>query len=170
MDIAAIFLMLTVMIVVGMYVGQPYLQRRGFRLTREGREHSTLLAEYDRIVNALQELEFDQSLGKIPAEDYPEQRTELLAKGAHLLRKIDASSGEEASHDVESRIESVVAAQRADASASTPSVVLDDDELESMLVARRKNRKDKSAGFCPKCGKPILVSDSFCPSCGKAIS
>jgi len=46
----------------------------------------------------------------------------------------------------------------------------DDDDLESMIAARRKTRKEKSAGFCPKCGKPILVSDRFCPSCGKAIN
>ncbi len=30
-------------------------------------------------------------------------------------------------------------------------------------------RKDKTAGFCPKCGKPVLQSDVFCPSCGKYI-
>jgi predicted amidophosphoribosyltransferase len=48
--------------------------------------------------------------------------------------------------------------------------VLDDDDLESMISARRKTRKEKSAGFCPKCGKPVQVSDRFCPSCGKAIN
>jgi predicted amidophosphoribosyltransferase len=39
-----------------------------------------------------------------------------------------------------------------------------------MIAARRKEHKSKSAGFCPKCGKPVLADDKFCPSCGKALT
>jgi len=179
MDIGAIFFILAVVTLVGMYVGQPYIQRRGRRATQEDHEYSALMAEYDRAVNTLQELDFDNALGKVPAEDYPRQRAELLAKGADLLRKLDALTpvpspsgrgGRSEGKDAESRMEAAVASRRADASAKRAATVLDDDDLESMLAARRKNRKEKSAGFCPKCGKPILVSDRFCPSCGKVIN
>jgi len=170
MDIGAIFFTLAVVTLVGMYVGQPYIQRRGRRATQEDHEYSALMAEYDRAVNTLQELDFDNSLGKVPAEDYPHQRAELLAKGADLLRKLDAMQPQETGRDAESRMEAAVASQRADASAKKAVTVLDDDELESMLAARRKTRNGRSAGFCPKCGKSILVSDRFCPSCGKAIN
>jgi len=129
-----------------------------------------LMADYDRAVNTLQELDFDNALGKVPADDYPRQRAELLAKGADLLRKLDAMQPQETGRDAESRIEAAVASRRADTSASNPAAVLDDDDLESLIAARRKTRKEKSAGFCPKCGKPILVSDRFCPSCGKATN
>ena len=177
MDIGAIFFTLAVVTLVGMYVGQPYIQRRGRHASQEDHEVSTLMAEYDRAVNTLQELDFDNALGKVPAEDYPRQRAELLAKGADLLRKLDAitpsaSNGKQAkgeSHNAESRIEAAVASRRADASAQA-GAILDDDDLESLIAARRKARNGKSAGFCPKCGKPILVSDRFCPSCGKAIN
>lgn len=181
MDIGAIFFILAVVTLVGMYVGQPYIRRRGRRATQEDREYSALMAEYDRAVNTLQELDFDNALGKVPADDYPAQRAELLAKGADLLRKLDsfapapAPNGssektENKDKDAESRMEAVVASRRADSSAQKAVAALDDDDLESMIAARRKVRKDKSAGFCPKCGKPILVSDRFCPSCGKAIN
>jgi hypothetical protein len=183
MDIGAIFFTLAVVTLVGMYVGQPYLRRRGRRATQEDREYSALMAEYDRAVNTLQELDFDHALGKIPAEDYPQQRAELLAKGADLLRKLDAlassssvevsPNGEKAKaqgEDAESRMEAAVASHRADASAQGAAPTLDDEDLEAMIASRRKSRKEKSAGFCPKCGKPILASDRFCPSCGKAIS
>jgi rubrerythrin len=136
----------------------------------EDHEYSTLMADYDRTVNTLQELDFDNALGKVPVEDYPIQRTALLAKGAELLRKLDAMQSQEAERDAESRIEAAVASRRADASEQKAVPVLDDDDLESMIAARRKTRNGKSAGFCPKCGKPILVSDRFCPSCGKAIN
>ena len=170
MDIGAIFFALAVVTLVGMYVGQPYIQRRGRRATQEDREYSSLMAEYDRAVNTLQELDFDNALGKVPAEDYPRQRAELLAKGADLLRKLDMMRPQETTRDAESRLEATVASRRADASAEKSVSMLDDEDLESMIATRRKSRKDKSAGFCPKCGKPILVSDRFCPSCGKAIN
>lgn len=168
MDIGAIFFTLALVALVGMYVGQPYIQRRGRRATQEDHEYSTLMAEYDRAVNTLQELDFDNALGKVPAEDYPEQRAALLSKGADLLRKLDATGPKETGSDAESLMEAAVASRRADASAAKPATVLDDDALESLIATRRKTRKEKSAGFCPKCGKPILVSDRFCPSCGKA--
>jgi len=179
MEIGAIFFTLAVVTLVGMYVGQPFIQRRGRRATQEDHEGSALLADYDRAVNTLQELDFDNALGKIPAEDYPQHRAELLAKGADLLRKLDALSPSPLSspsgapkkrggRDAESRMEAAVASRRADA--STSAAAMDDDDIESMIASRRKVRKEKSAGFCPKCGKPILVSDRFCPSCGKAIS
>jgi len=176
MDIGAIFFTLAVVTLVGMYVGQPFVQRRGRRSTQEDHEYSTLMADYDRAVNTLQELDFDNALGKVPVEDYPRQRAELLAKGAALLRKLDElapSTSQKAKgqgKDAESRMEAAVASRRADSSEQKAVAVLDDDDLESMIAARRKTRNGKSAGFCPKCGKPILVSDRFCPSCGKAIN
>ena len=179
MDIGAIFFTLAVVTLVGLYVGQPYIQRRGRRASQEDREYSALMAEYDRAVNTLQELDFDNALGKVPAEDYPKQRADLLAKGADLLRRLDAfalspsSSGKgvrDEGKDAESRLEAAVASRRADASAKKSVSSLDDDDLEAMIASRRKTHKDKSAGFCPKCGKPILISDRFCPSCGKALN
>ena len=179
MEIGAIFFILAVVTLVGMYVGQPYIQRRGRHATQEDHDVSALMAEYDRAVNTLQELDFDNSLGKVPAEDYPPQRAELLAKGAELLRKLDSLTQSpspngrgamEESKNAESRIEAAVASRRADASGSSVPGTLDDDELEAMIASRRKMHKEKSAGFCPKCGKPVMVSDRFCPSCGKAIN
>jgi hypothetical protein len=180
MDIGAIFFTLAVITLVGMYVGQPFIQRRGRRASQEDHQLSALMAEYDRAVNTLQELDFDHSLGKVPAEDYPQQRAEMLTKGADLLRKLDAlaptplsSPPKEArgERDAESRMEAAVASRRADAALNrAPTSLLDDDELESLIASHRKAHKDKSAGFCSKCGKPIMVSDRFCPSCGKAIN
>jgi len=178
MEIAAILLTFGVTILVGLYLYAPLLERQGRRVTVEEHELSSLLAERDRVVNSLQELDFDFKLGKIPEGDYPAQRASLLQKGADILRGIDSfspnraersASGDEASaQDTESRIEKAVAARRADA--SVKQAELTDDDLESMIVSRRKNRKSTSAGFCPKCGKPVLTTDKFCPSCGKSLS
>jgi hypothetical protein len=129
------------------------------------------MAERDRVINALQELDFDFKLGKIPEEDYPVQRDELLQMGIGILKQLDGltspASPARGEGTEESRLEQAAAAGRTDASGKPER--LTDDDIESMLAARRKARKTRSAGFCPRCGKPVLTTDLFCPNCGKAL-
>src|SRR5512134_1569093 len=169
MELTAIFFTLAVLILVAIYLYAPFMERRARRVTEEEHELSALMAERDRVISSLQELDFDFKLGKIPEEDYPAQRSSLLQKGADILRQIDSIAPQPASaQDADARIEKAIAARRADASVSRQE--LSDDDVESMIAARRKVRKEKSSGFCPKCGKPVMVSDRFCPSCGKSLS
>lgn len=169
MELTAIFFSLAVLILVGMYLYAPFMERRARRVTEEEHELSALMAERDRVINSLQELDFDYRLGKIPEEDYPPQRASLLQKGADILKKIDSLAPQPVSaQDTEARLERAIAARRADASLAR--VDIPDDDMEAMISARRKGRKEKSAGFCPRCGKPVMVTDRFCPSCGKSLS
>lgn len=179
MDIGSILLILALLLLVGLYVSRPFVNRAveskesTLEASAADHERSALLAERDRILNALQELDFDYALGKIPEEDYPEQRARLLAKGADVLRQLDSlMSG--SSEDAETRLEAAVAARRADSGQVaiangrklTPG---GDDELEKMLADRRRARTHKAAGFCPQCGGPVQKSDRFCPKCGGKI-
>ena len=169
MELTAIFFSLAILILVGIYLYAPFMERRARRVTEEEHELSALMAERDRVINALQELDFDFKLGKIPEDDYPLQRSTLLQKGADILRKIDSLAPQISSaQDTETRLERAIAARRADASLAR--VEVSDDDLESMISSRRKTRTNKSAGFCPRCGKPVIVTDRFCPSCGKSLS
>jgi rubrerythrin len=169
MELTAIFFSLAILILVAIYLYAPFMERRARRVTEEEHELSALMAERDRVINALQELDFDFKLGKIPEDDYPVQRSTLLQKGADVLRRIDTLSPQTTSaQDTEARLERAIAARRADASLAK--VAVTDDDLESMISARRKSRSNKSAGFCPKCGKPVMVTDRFCPSCGKSLA
>ena len=169
MELTAIFFSLAVLILVGMFLYAPFMERRARSVTEEEHELSALMAERDRVINSLQELDFDFKLGKIPEEDYPTQRASLLQKGADILRKIDALVPQPASaQDTEARLERAIAARRADLSGTKPDIA--DDDLESMISSRRRSRPTKSAGFCPRCGKPVMVTDRFCPSCGKSLA
>lgn len=195
MDIAALFFTLAILVLVAMYLYAPLAQNYARPVTEEEHELSALMAERDRIINSLQELDFDFKLGKIPSEDYPTQRSNLVQKGADILRKIDertsqqsasvekknpsrqkektrvSPSASDVSADVqnlEERIERAIAARRADASIVRSEIT--DDDLESMISARRRVHNERSSGFCPKCGKPVLLSDRFCASCGKALT
>ncbi len=174
MDIGAIFLTLAVATLVTMYIIQPYMERRAKIVSAEELEHSHLLAERDRYINALKELDFDYELGKVPEEAYTVQRTDLLKKGADALRKLDEYEGAKDA-SAEDRLEAVIAARRADATdtpkakAQTAPTLDADDDLESMIAARRSKRKAKSGGFCPNCGHAVLATDKFCTNCGKKV-
>ena len=168
MQIVSVIFSLGILILVGVFLYAPFLERRARRVTEEEHETSSLLAERERVVNSLQELENDYQLGKVPEEDYPVQRSNLLQKGADILRKLDELEPVKAQNDKDARIERALAARRKNGSSSEGT--LTDDEVESMIASRRKGRKAKSAGFCPKCGKPVMTSDKFCPSCGKTLS
>jgi rubrerythrin len=167
MELGSIFLLLAVIVLVSLYLYTPFMARTR-RATEESFEVSALLAERDRVINALQELDFDNNLGKIPADEYAPQRALLLQKGAEILRKLDELAPVGGEVDAEARIEKEVSARRADSPAKAAE--RSDDDIESMLAARRQQRKEKSAGFCPKCGKPVLVTDRFCPACGKSLT
>ena len=172
MDLGAILVLLALLVGVGLFLAAPLMRRLPRSYSQPSPEASSLLAERDRVINALQELDFDFRLGKIPEEDYPAQRTALLQRGAEILRRLDdlqpgTGLGHQSNSDASAQIEQAAAAGRADAADMT--VALTDDRIESMLAARRAGRTAKSAGFCPRCGKPVLVSDKFCPHCGKAL-
>ena len=172
MELTAIFFSLAVLILVGMYLYAPFMDRRARRVTEEEHELSALMAERDRVINSLQELDFDFKLGKVPEEDYPAQRASLLQKGADILRKIDSLAPSSPygnnGQDTEARLEKAIAARRADAALAKAEI--SDDDLETMISSRRKGHTNKSAGFCPRCGKPVMVTDRFCPSCGKSLT
>ena len=159
MDIAAFILTFTILLLVGLYLYFPFLRGYGRRVTHEEHELSALMAEQDRVLSSLQELDFDFKLGKIPEEEYPTQRKNLLEKGAEVMRKIDS-------------LQEVYSLQRDNGNSAKKSQKknrLTDEALESMISARRRLHKSSFDGFCPKCGKPVMAGDRFCPSCGKAL-
>ncbi len=177
MDIGSLFLILALALAVGLFIARPFLnssvnEASDRNIAFEAREHvrSALLAEREQVLDALQELDFDQALGKIPAEDFPFQRSRLLAQGAAVLRNLDEMEPPEAEASAEDRLEAAVAARRAETRAAVASANIGaGDAIEDQIALRRRAREEKSAGFCPKCGRPLQKSDRFCPKCGTAL-
>jgi len=213
MDLGAIFLLLAVVVLVGLFISRPFFDKDAGPESEVSQaesgdlanrvesgnkfEHrrSMLLAEQDRLLTALGELDFDHALGKIPEEDYPEQRAELLRQGVDILRQLDVIEGEVSAQSMEERLERVIAARRADtarqAGAARPAAeepgytptparpggqpvageaLAVEDDLEQLISSQRQSHKESPAGFCPHCGKPVQKSDRFCPRCGGSIA
>jgi hypothetical protein len=190
MDIGSILLILALFILVGLFISRPLVDRKEVQITtqdiKEEHEYSTLLAERDRTLDSLEELDFDYSVGKIPEEDYPDQRNALLQRGAYILYELDKYKEESPEEQVEDRLESSIAARRSVAQAesstqtsdfvpepsdgSPATQLIEDDEVEALIAARRRTQSDKSAGFCTQCGTAVTKSDRFCSKCGNALT
>lgn len=178
MDLGSIFFISGILILVVVFISQPFIKRSPSRIIAGEPQGSSLIAEQEQIINALLELDFDYNLGKIPAEDYPHQRKALLAQGVQVMRQLDALRAENASDSVASKMDakgdsrkgkSSRAALRKERSAKRP-LTTPDDDLEILLAARRRERGEKAGGFCSQCGSPIQQSDRFCPRCGETLS
>jgi len=167
MDTGAIFLLLALFVLVGLFLYRPFAMRIR-RRSSQNPALSTLLAEHDRVLATIQELDFDQIVGKIPAEEYPAQRAALLQRGADILRQIDEVQGTVASAPA-NPVEAAIASRLGAAPTQATGVIMDDDDIEAMISRRRTARKEKAGGFCPACGRPALQSDRFCPHCGKPL-
>jgi NADH pyrophosphatase NudC (nudix superfamily) len=169
-EIGALFLVLALALLVGMFISRPFLalendsEPDGPEIDKDAEEQAdqlrfALLAERERLLSALQELDFDNSLGKIPAEDYPPQRAALTQSAAEALRKLD-----------ELPTPQVDKAYQAPAPPEPVVVEPPDEALELAIASHRRSRLEKAIGFCPRCGKPVKKSDQFCSRCGMPIT
>lgn len=179
MDFGSLLLLLALIIVVGAFIASPLRVRRGAAgLRQEDHEISELLAERERILESLEELDLDNAMGKVPENLYPVQREILLKRGADVLRLLDehssANGGQATGRDISAL---AVEAKEADK----------DDPLEAIIAARKAEMQKDSPGravveekpaaagsqpegkFCPNCGSKLVPGDRFCASCGTKL-
>ena len=112
MSIGSILIILALFLLTALVLVQPFFENAPETQNENEGRYAALLTERERALQALQELEFDYELGKIPPEDYPALRKQLLARGAEVLRKLDAYEQKRPTSN--------------------------DDDLEAMIAARRE--------------------------------
>jgi len=171
-DIGSLLLILAISLLAGFVVSRPFFAESSDKSTDEeitellaGKELklSNLMSEKERIFTTLQELETAHALKKIPDEEFPKQRVVLVHAAAKTLRDIDELEVEIKSILKETSVQKKGASLAANAG-------IPNEVLEELIAARRRSRSEKSAGFCPHCGKVIQSSDVFCPACGSRVS
>jgi hypothetical protein len=146
MDFGSLLFVIGLMLVVGVYLALPFIERKTEIVSPAEREMSALQAQQDRILSRLADLEMDMEQGKLLESHYLAQRRDLLTLGADILRQIDALSE---------------AAPELDSSSM-------EDEIEA-AVARLRGGKETSDRFCPSCGAAIVPGDLFCAKCGAGL-
>jgi hypothetical protein len=173
LDIGSILLIVSILILAALFVIRPFIMEQVASTGSDNladeetrlldHRYSALLAEKERLLNTVHELEIDYGMGKVPEEDYPGQRAELLSAGARVLQELDEIEAQSQKNAPEILPEHpMVDLQEAE-------IINGMDGIEEMVVARKRLRDEKSAGFCPHCGKVIQKSDVYCPRCGSKV-
>lgn len=174
MDFGSLLLLLALIVVVVAFIASPFRHApKREAVGEDDIELSQLLAERERVLDALAELDFDAEMGKVPDDLYPIQREALLKRGADVLRLLDARMEEKETDEAER-------AARLEQAASIRTK--DDDPLEALIASRRKvsvaapepaQQAEKipagEARFCPSCGTALQPGDQFCSACGQKI-
>ena len=152
MEIGAILFSLAMILVVASYILQPLFtpERSGTLDTR--RELSALQAERDRVLDSIQEIEVDHTMGKVSELDYEHQRGSLVLEGAGILRSIDELLSDGAPDESEMELEAAVAELRGKSS-----------------VSGSQQNGDETNPACPTCGQSIYHGDRFCSNCGATL-
>lgn len=89
MALGSLLVFLALLIVVALIVARPLGEIED---DDEFEAASPWIAERERVLEALAELDADWQLGKVPADIYKSQRAALLAKGATALKYLESSA------------------------------------------------------------------------------
>jgi hypothetical protein len=160
MEMGSLLVILALVIVVGAIIARPLFDERDAEMDSGDPRQSILLAEEEKVLVTLQELDMDHAMGKIPSAEYQAQRAALVAEGAALLQAID-ETGRGDSVGTRPALESMAGKPQAAAAA--------EDDIEAEIARRRQGRAG-SGGHCVRCGKPVVAGDRFCSHCGAALA
>lgn len=158
MEIGSIFILLAILLLVAIFLSQPFFEQEE-KSTNPESEYSHLLAERERLLDRIQELDFDYSLDKISDDDYQQARTSLVHETAGIMRKIDQIEKEKG---IEKTSPSEEALRRSPRKTEV-------DDIETLIASRRRELGEKKRGFCPHCGHTVSESDQYCVHCGEKI-
>jgi uncharacterized protein with PIN domain len=160
MEIGAILILFSMLLLVGMALGKPFFDLESqpenppmdLKFYAKAQEAiPVLLIQQESILEQLSELETEAQQGKISKDGYTYARHALINQGTLILQKLEQLEA-----------------------ASVPEVEdtqygnydQHDARIEEMITEHRKKNHEKMIGFCPKCGKPAQKSDQFCSRCG----
>ena len=94
MELGSFFLLAALLILSVFFVIRPVIDKGSLIKKTDmeiqaDHEMSALLAERDRLLSSLKELDFDNVLGKIPEAEFSRQRSILVQEGVKILKQID---------------------------------------------------------------------------------
>lgn len=160
MSIGSILLGLSLLILVGLVLAQPFLAKE----EREPRPHSRkqqLLTQKEAILEEIRALDFDYDTGKLPEEAYQPQRAALMAVATETLKALDELGTEAPDDDVALQIEAAINRVRSQRQATGKVDVL----VKTTTVPVNGHAK-----FCTACGAKVDASDKFCATCGNKLA
>ncbi len=158
MELGSLFIIISLIILTIIFIIRPFYDPPAANASEYEKDISRLLSERNRLLNQIRDLDYDYSMQKVPEEEYKQLRDALVHQGGQILQQIEK---------LRIRSSQSVPAEN-DGSTESPSDPLFDN-LEAIIAERRRQKEEKSVGFCSQCGSPILKSDIYCSRCGIKI-
>lgn len=144
MEIASILVAAAILIPAAAYIARPLITDRFSENGQLSSQGSRLFAEKDRILDAIEELDMDHAMGKVPEQHYQIRREALVASGIQTLKDLDEIRP--ATEDPIDHLEL---------------------EIQQAAALVRGAAVDE---FCPQCGTKATSGDRFCTNCGNDLS
>jgi hypothetical protein len=130
MSVEGLVVVITVLIVAGLWITAPLLGRKAQRSSASSaaqRQRDRLLYHYERLLTNIRDLDEDFATGKIQPADYEQERERRVQDGLQILMALDnldgaaaqsAVDGAAVDETVDAAIEAAVAAYRRGAKAN----------------------------------------------------
>lgn len=148
MTLTSFIIVLFIFIMTGLIILRPFLDQTDGKISKSSGLYDSLLAERERLLSSIEELDLDLELNKISAAEHALDREALFSQAADVLRDLDKYS-------------------KPKKSKKTALKDGGDDNLEKMIQDRRKKLQDEKTVLCASCGKPVAEGDQFCSHCGE---
>ena len=144
--IGSILLGLAILILVGLFLVRPFFRQQP-RQNKTAGQRQQLLARKAALLETIRTLDFDHDTGKLPDEEYEQQRAFLMNEAAAVIKALDDLPAGPLDEDVYAQIETAL----------------------SKIKQQRAVTSSAPAGFCTSCGQQLDAGDRFCASCGQPV-
>ena len=150
MELGSLLVVILLFFLSGLFVLRPFL----IRTESSGRAGATLrdslVADKERLLQAIEEIDLEYELNKISSEEHTRSRDLLMSEAAGVLKELDKLPKTRSQKKVK----------------SAPA---EDDTLEKMIAERRKHLQKDRQTRCPHCGEAVAHGAQFCSQCGGAL-
>lgn len=89
-----------IVVLCGIFILEPLLRHREAEFHTDTalteRQRERLLIYYERILTNIRDLDEDHATGKMPAENYAQEREAWVQRGVQVLRALDSLAGQSA--------------------------------------------------------------------------
>lgn len=161
MDLGAVLIGLTMLVISVAFAAKPFQQVRG-KKSAIPVKHVDPEEQRLAVLSALRDLDFDFQVGKVSEEDYASLRARLVVEAAQYLPSRCC-----AQDDKNDEIEALIQARKA-SKAKAPVCAQCGETLETGIRFCPRCGTAVEAS-CPSCGGDIKAGDLFCSSCGMQL-
>ena len=143
--IGSILFGLIILILLFLFLVRPFMKASSEVEAVSKRQELTTRKE--AVLEAIRALDFDHDTGKMPDEEYDQQRSVLMAEAVATLKAMDEMPAMPVNEDVYAQIEAAI----------------------SRIKAQRSQSQGAPARFCSNCGQALDSRDNFCAKCGQPV-